>query len=136
MDHGSFRLYVKPSEQSQWGLLEQFSYDEASRRRKERREAKLNKARTSQMRWYYNYPAYRDASFSLEEQTSEFTRPVHVMGAKRDYSRIGKKPGGLLRRECKAIKKKTKPKRKPKPKPKPRNKVKAKTKLKKKGKRK
>lgn len=99
---GIFKLWCKRSDEHPWGVLESVNFDNASRRKSQRRKGALRKLRTRLSGWVHNFWQFRNASFCIEEQPDAYSLPRHIQGQRRDKVWVKGKGGGLKRKIPKA----------------------------------
>lgn len=81
---GKFKLYVCRDGSRTWGFLAEYLYDDSSRRKRDHRTPTLQRVLKAQMHWVYNYVPFSIASFAIEDWATDFARPVHIHGTKRE----------------------------------------------------
>jgi len=106
MSSGFLRIWIKRDDEYPWGILETLTYDDNARKAFRRRRV-LKTAIHRVYGWRANYSPFANASFSIEEQESEYSNAVRVWGAKRQKP---KEPGKLVRKLLDDKKAKPKPK--------------------------
>ena len=81
---GILKLWCKRGDGYPWGVLEMIEFDDAARRKSQRRRGALRTLRTRLSGWVHNYEPFRNASFAIEEQEDQYSRPRHIQGQRRD----------------------------------------------------